>query len=99
MGWGTSFCADNLCLSRQHFNSKDELEESIEEDERLIDTAEQDILSIASATPKDISPSEEDPLDYVIGSVREQLEFIQETCIEKYIKELLLDNWDTKTDC
>ena len=77
MGWGTSFKAD-IYLSRQVFNSKDELDERIKELEEYIESATRELTAYAVATPRDII-AEKDESGYLQNPINEILRKVHET--------------------
>ena len=97
MGWGTNFTAE-LYLSRKMFQDRDDVVSSIEDDERIIARTKAELTALAFANPKDITPGDETPIYYVQSLIEENIETLEEFIISKYMKELLLRNWETKND-
>lgn len=64
MGWGTDFTA-NIFLNKVSYNTKDDVQDAIEDLQLEIVVYEQQIMMFASSTPKDIIP--EDWKDNSIG--------------------------------
>lgn len=90
MGWGIEFKAD-IYLSRQSYSRKSEVEDKIDEIDRLITDHEAELKMFASATPKDIVPSDEEQIDWINNRINEILLAYQECLVDRYQLSLYLD--------
>lgn len=93
MSWGTDFNV-NLYISRECFNSKEEVSMRIDEvDSNLYDIRRR-LSMIAIADPRILLEKDETDLLYSIDvRMRELMEQYEEDVILKYKLELLYDNW------
>ena len=94
MSWSTElFC--NISFSRETYNNKFEVEDKINELERCILIAKNDLRDLVIMTePNKYCPEGDDTLCWVINTYKDVLELIEEYTIELYKLNLLLDNWD-----
>jgi hypothetical protein len=99
MGWGTDFTAE-VFISRQTFQSLADVEDTIEEHQGNILTAELQLVALASATPRDIVPPDwaGEPALWITKTVQGLISdiILAEKMITKL--ELLKENFDTKQD-
>lgn len=94
MGWATYLWTD-ITYNRQTYNSKSEVYSSLDEENNMIKYLEQKLKDLAVMTePKKFCPEEDDPLAWVMNSVKETLEELEESYIERFKLDLLLENWD-----
>lgn len=94
MSWSTDlFC--NIAFNRKTYNTIYEVQDDIDELNRIIRHCEDQVKAYALMTePKKFCDKEEDPKLYLSNGVAQELESLQEYYIDKYKLELLLDNWD-----
>lgn len=92
MTWGTDFKGD-IFLSRQEYPTKHSVESRIKELDELIGECEAKLKMYASATPKDIIPSDdsEDPIFWIGARIDEELEMYREYLINRYNLDLYLE--------
>lgn len=92
MSWGIDFKAD-IYLSRQEYNTKNDVEERIKEIDKTINECETLIKMYASSTPKDIVPSEEseDPINWINNQINVEFEMYRDYLIDRYNLELYMD--------
>lgn len=94
MGWSTElFC--NISFNRESFNSKYEVQDKIDEIKKCLEYTKDKIKNLAIITePNKFCPEDYEPMSWIQGEVRENLELIEEYTIDIYKLELLLENWD-----
>ena len=92
MSWGTEFQTD-IYLSRQEYKTKYEVEDRIKEIDLVINECEATLKMYASATPKDIVPSDfsEEPINWLNRQIDEQFEIYREYLLDRYRLELYLE--------
>lgn len=95
MGYGT-YVNVELYFSRQQFNSKDEVEEKIQECNTAISNAKDKILLMQSGSQ--IIPEEwkDEPISWIKNMYDDLLEEIEENIIERYRLQVLLDNFSNQ---
>lgn len=86
MGWGTIFTPE-VYISKEHYNSLEDIQEKIKEEEENINESKEAIAMLVAATPKDIV--EQDSED-VISSLRFKLMEYHESIAESSRKLCLL---------
>ena len=97
MGWSTElFC--NIHFNRQTYNSKYEVESQLEEVNNWITTLKEKLRDLAIMTePRKYCDEEtQNPYYFVVNQFQDCITELEDSIIEKYKLELLLDNWD---DC
>ena len=94
MSWSTElFC--NISFNRETFNSKSEVKNRIEETEKSLQIAKDQMRNFIMMTePKKFCPEDCDPLIWVDNEYENIMTSIEEYSIELYKLETLLDNWD-----
>lgn len=94
MGWETNlFC--NLTFNRQTFNSKESVQDRIDELEEEVMAAKAAIKNLILMTePKKFCPDDREPLHWLAEEYNECMEVIIDNTIEIYKLLVLLDNWD-----
>lgn len=94
MSWNTElFC--NITFSRETFNYKSEVEDRIEETEKLLQTMKDQIRNFVMMTePRKFCPENYDPLIWINNEYEDLMASIEEYSIELYKLRILLDNWD-----
>ena len=91
MAWGIDFTTD-IYLSRQEYNKNTYLvEDAIKECQEEIDNAKTQIKMLGASTPKDITPTDQDPLYYISSEMENSFETIEEQCVKMYKLVLYLE--------
>lgn len=96
MGWGTQFNAE-IYISKEIYHTKYDVESEIKDLEEWITKLKAKIMALALATPRDIVPHDNDPVDpifYVTNEIENLFESLEEDHYKLYKLRLLLDNWD-----
>ncbi len=99
MGWGIEFKAD-IYISKQSFNSINDVKNKIESIKNLIEVTKKDILIIASSRPSDCVEKDEVRAPAIVSYdiVNDDLELLGELYNELFLLKLLKDNFDDKID-
>ena len=97
MSSGTKVTVERY-YNRHHYHSIAEIDELINEKNKLIEQRWGEILSLCTATPKDITPTGEEPLSYVTSLLAEL-----RLLIDGYEYDLqalcdIKDGWETKEE-
>ena len=94
MGWSTNlFC--NINFHKKTYNSIYEVESEIEFLEKCIETCKNEIQNLVMITePKKFCEEDQDPMGWMIGIYRDDMELLEEYTIELYKLRLLYNNWD-----
>ena len=96
MSWSTElFC--NLSFNRESFNSKYEVQSTIEDLDKCINTCKQELRDVALMTEpsKFMDKNEEsNPYFFITDKVENNLELLEEYIVERYKLTVLLDNWE-----
>lgn len=103
MGWGTWINAE-MYFSRETFNYKDEVEDKIEENRKIIDMIIKKLMIRAAMNPSlmkqkysECDADEEVPLeDTIYCDISQMMESYDGSLIENYRLSLLLENWDKR---
>lgn len=101
MGWGT-YCNAELYFSRETFNSKYEVEEELKDVRNNMKRIEQQIAMLCAGNAKDLLNCKDcenypmDAVDVLTTKLNELKEWYQESVVDEYRLELLLENWDTR---
>jgi predicted DNA-binding protein YlxM (UPF0122 family) len=90
MGYGIDFTA-NIYLSRQSYSSKGEVEDRIREIDKDLNNCEALLHMYAVASPRDVSPPEDEPIFYLKNRVNETLEEYQDLLSDRYGLEFYLE--------
>ena len=94
MGWAT-YLTTTIEYYKETYKTKWEVEEAIEESNRIIEVCKKDLLSYALITePKKFCPEESDPLIWLNNEVEDNLQLLEKEIIKLYKLELLLKEWD-----
>lgn len=98
MGWSTElFC--NISFLRETFNSKEAVQERIEETERYLQIAKDQMRNFVMMTePRKFCPENYDPLIWINNEYEDLMDSIEEYSIELYKLRMLLSNWDNCHD-
>ena len=94
MSWSTElFC--NITFSRESFNSKDEVYNRIDELQKCIQTAKDNIRDLVVITePNKFCQEDDEPLSWLINEYSGYIELIEEYSVELYKLNMLLEHWD-----
>lgn len=101
MGWGT-YCNVELYFSKETYNDKYEVEQELEDVRNNMKRIEQQIAMLCAGNAKDLLNCKDcenypmDAVDVLTTKLNELKEWYQESVVDKYRLELLLDNWDTR---
>lgn len=99
MSWGTVFNAKDVFIIRQQFRNMQELDDRIKELNEEYDAHRRRLIGFATATPKDVTPNDEDPLYYTTKEVEEIVEAMSHITYQQALLELLKENFDTRENC
>ena len=97
MGWGI-YCTNNLYFHKPSFNNKYGVTEEIEECDRNIENAKQNLLVMAASEPKNLIEKDCEGRDFSIIesiniAVNRALKELEENIINKYKYSILNENW------
>ena len=81
MGWGTEFKA-NVFLSREEVTPEN-VSDHLAEVENDINSVRTDLIALCSATPKDVTPADEEPLTYVRTTGLDYLDYLEDLIIKR----------------
>ncbi len=98
MSWSTElFC--NVSYNRKSYKNRYEVEEEINDIKKYINRCKKSIRDLVIMTePNKFCPKENDPIIWITNEVEDLLNIVEESTIELYKLELLLDNWDNCHD-
>ena len=98
MGFQTDLFT-TLTFSRETFNSRYDVEEQLNDTEKLIKHYENKLYSLGVMTePKKYCGDEEDPLAFINVEIKSTLEELKDCYIDQYKLELVLETWDKTHD-
>lgn len=99
MSWGTDFTTD-IFLTRQSFSNLYELENKIEDNNKLISSIKSRIMMYGSSSPSELIPEdwEEDAINFIAQRIEELFEEYEEVLIENYRLYLYLETKPFKDD-
>jgi len=101
MSWGTEFKAD-VFISRLKFDSKEQLQEHLEETQEYLTSNQNKIKMWAISEPKSVINLDEiddtNIIGFVDNEIQDILNDISEEVEEIITLRLLLENWDSKKD-
>lgn len=94
MGWQTDlFC--NITFNKETYNSKYEVLNRIDELKESIEYAKNHIRDLVMMTePNKFCPEGYDTLSWLRNEVRDLMEIIEESSVELYKLDMLIENWD-----
>lgn len=101
MGWGT-YCNAELYFSKETYNDKYEVEEELKDVRNNMKRIEQQIAMLCAGNAKDLLNCKDcenypmDAVDVLATKLNELKEWYQESVVDEYRLELLLENWDTR---
>jgi len=90
MAWGIDF-ETNIFLSRQEYKNTFQVEDAIKECQEELDINKTQIQMLGAATPKDITPIDQEPLYWINSEITNAFERIEEQCIKIYQLSLYLE--------
>jgi hypothetical protein len=101
MSWGTYFTAKDIYLIREHYSSIQEVDNTIQELEKIQQSCKETLLMLAmgakdSVCTKDCEGYNIDKVDAIHLKVKDLLEEYDTLSIRIYNLTLLKENWDTK---
>lgn len=84
--------------NRHHYESKAEIDESIQDTKKVIEQWWGTILGICTATPKDITPEGENPIEYIESKLFECRDAINNLECELQAMYDIKDGWETREE-
>lgn len=98
MGWGTNLTTQ-LYYSRKTYNSKYEVQQDYDDEDKMINTLKSELKNLAIMTePQKWIPKDElescDPMYYISNRVEQILQDLEDAIIDKWRYGILLDNWE-----